>query len=109
MSDTLHLRLILDAIAVVREYTKGGKEPFLVDPMRRDGVVWRLATIGEAVKDLSEEACAKEPHIPWRRIAGMRDRLIHGYASVDFEIVWEVVEDQLDPLEQAVRRLLDES
>lgn len=39
----------------------------------------------------------------------MRDRLIHGYASVDYEIVWEVVEDQLDPLEQAVRRLLDES
>lgn len=51
MSDTLHLRLILDAIEVVREYTRGGREPFLGDPMRRDGVVWRLATIGEAVKD----------------------------------------------------------
>lgn len=109
MSDTLHLRLILDAIEAIREYTQGGRAPFLGDRMRRDGVVWRLATIGEAVKDLSEEACAKEPDIPWRRIAGMRDRLIHGYASVDFEIVWEVVEDQLYPLEQAVRRLLDES
>ena len=108
MSDTLHFRLILDAIEVIRGYTTGGREAFLDDPMRRDSVVWRLATIGEAVKELSAESRAQEPQIPWRRIAGMRDRLIHGYASVDFEIVWEVVEEQLAPLEQAVRRLLDE-
>lgn len=109
MRDELHLRLILDAIDAIREYTRSGREAFLKDPMQRDSVVWRLATIGEAVKDLSPETRAKEPEIPWRRIAGMRDRLIHGYASVDFEIVWKVVEEQLEPLEQGARRLLGES
>jgi uncharacterized protein with HEPN domain len=71
-------------------------------------VLRRLAVIGEAVKLVSAEALASESKVPWRRIAGMRDRLIHGYASIDLDIVWRVVQVELPPLEAAVRRLLDE-
>lgn len=62
--------------------------------------------IGEAVKLLSDHSLAAEPQVPWRRIAGMRDRLIHGYSTVDLDIVWRVTQVELPPLAAAVERLL---
>ena len=91
-----------------RDPTFPGYDTYLDDRMRQDAIVRRLEVIGEAVKQLSESSRTAEPDIPWRRIAGMRDRLIHGYAGVDLEIVWRVVEDELPPLERAVRRMLGE-
>jgi uncharacterized protein with HEPN domain len=107
--DELYLRHILEAIDAIRSYSEGGVEAFRSDPMRQDAIIRRLEVIGEATKEISAESRGAEPNIPWRRIAGMRDRLIHGYASVDLEIVWKVVEDELPDLEQAIRGLLDES
>lgn len=104
--DELYLRHLLDAIGVIRGYVEVGEEDFRQDVMRQDAVLRRLAVIGEAVKLLSPETLAAEPQTPWRRIAGMRDRLIHGYASVDVDIVWRVAHGELPQLETAVRRLL---
>lgn len=60
--------------------------------------------IGEAVKNLPIEFRASEPRIDWRRVAGMRDRLIHDYFGIDYEIVWDVIRKQLpDP-----RRVVEE-
>lgn len=104
--DELYLQHILDAIEVVRGYVEVGEEAFRGDVMRQDAILRRLAVIGEAVKLLSPDALAAEPQTPWRRIAGMRDRLIHGYASVDLDIVWRVAQAELPQLEAAIRRLL---
>lgn len=104
--DELYLQHILDAIEVVRGYVEVGEEAFRGDVMRQDAILRRLAVIGEAVKLLSPDAFAAEPQTPWRRIAGMRDRLIHGYASVDLDIVWRVAQAELPQLEAATRRLL---
>jgi hypothetical protein len=76
--------------------------------MVQDATIRNLEVIGEAVKGLSEQTRSRAPGVPWRRIAGMRDQLIHHYFGVDLEVVWRVVEAELGPLRQAVDRLLDE-
>jgi len=69
--------------------------------------VRNLEIIGEAVKALSSQTRDSSSDVRWTSIAGMRDRLIHGYFSVDLALVWDVVECELGTLEQAVLRLLD--
>ncbi len=66
-----------------------------------------LLHIGEAVKKLPPNLLATEPQIPWHSIARMRDRLIHGYFAVDYELVWDVVTSRIPDLRAATRRLLD--
>lgn len=104
--DELYLRHILDAIDAIGGYVEVGEAAFRDDVMRQDAVLRRLAVIGEAVKLLSAESLAAEPEVPWRRIAGMRDRLIHGYSSVDLDIVWRVTQVELPALAAAIERLL---
>jgi uncharacterized protein with HEPN domain len=104
--DEIYLRDVLTAIASIEDYVALGRQAFLDEPMRQDAVLRRLEIIGEATKLLSEDARLSAPEIPWRRVAGLRDRLIHAYGSVDLEIVWEVVVRDLPALQQAVRRLL---
>ena len=76
--------------------------------MARDAVVARILQIGEAVKGAQAggiDLDAAAPHIPWHRIAGLRDLLAHRYWRTDPEIVWGVVAKDLKPLAAAVRKL----
>jgi uncharacterized protein with HEPN domain len=71
-------------------------------------VIRQLEILGEAVKRLSPEVTLRRPDIPWRRIAGMRDVLIHNYMGVDVQAVWEVTQNEMSSLRQAVEDLLEE-
>lgn len=75
--DRVYLRHIRDAITRIESYVGGGREAFLADNMIQDAVIRNLEVIGEAVKNLSSDLRAQHPDIPWTRIAGMRDVLIH--------------------------------
>jgi uncharacterized protein with HEPN domain len=75
--DRVYLQHIRDAIGRLMTYTKEGREVFLADPQIQDAVARNLEIVGEAVKHLSEELRQRHPDIPWKRIAGMRDELIH--------------------------------
>ncbi len=105
--DRVYLRHISDAIRRVGEYTAGGKESFLATPLVQDAVVRNLEIIGEAVKKLSESAKASHPAIPWKAIAGMRDKVIHEYFGVNLKLVWEVVERDLPALQKVIQSLLE--
>jgi uncharacterized protein with HEPN domain len=67
----------------------------LEDLKTQDAVVRQLEIIGEATKKISLELKKKNPSIPWMDMAGMRDRLIHDYIDVDFEIVWQTVSEDI--------------
>lgn len=78
-----------------------------MDPlMAQDAMVRNFEVIGEAVKQIPGFLKEKRPDIPWRRIAGLRDVLIHQYMSVDLEAVWAIVEEDLPILKQAVTEIL---
>jgi uncharacterized protein with HEPN domain len=66
-----------------------------------------LEIIGEASKSISDETREQHPEIPWRAIAGTRDRLIHAYFSVDLDIVWSIIRNDLPSLVQNLKNMLD--
>jgi uncharacterized protein with HEPN domain len=107
--ERIYLGHIRDAISDIRAYASVGEGAFLADRMRQDAIIRKLEIIGEAVKRLSEETRAQRPEIPWKQIAGMRDRLTHAYFGVDLGLVWRVVEWDLQALEAAVAVLVDTS
>lgn len=105
--DRLYLVHILEAIAAAREFASGGRTYFLADRKTQSAVVRQLEIVGEAVKQLSAELKTSAPDVPWRQIAGTRDRLIHAYFQVDLDAVWVMVETDLPVLETRVQQLLD--
>ena len=87
--NVIYLQHILDAITRVEQYIYGlDKAVFFAQPLVQDGVIRQIEIIGEAVKQLTKDLRDQYPHIPWRDITGMRDKLIHQYFSVDIEAVW---------------------
>jgi uncharacterized protein with HEPN domain len=105
-TDRVYLLHIRDALERVVSYTKDGRESFFADAKTQDAVIRNLEVIGEAVKQLSRETTERNPDVPWNRIAGMRDLLIHHYFGVKLEAVWNVVEFHWAPLSEVVQKLL---
>lgn len=89
-----------------REYAARGREAFEQDELIQTWVLYHLQVIGEAARALSPEFTAQHAEIPWPRIVGMRNILVHNYFSIDVEIVWSVVERDLPQLKQQVEAIL---
>lgn len=106
--DRTYLIHMLECAEKVRDYTAEGEDAFMGDPMVQDAVMRNFEVIGEAAKRVSDDLRAEHPDIPWRRIAGFRDVLIHGYMGVDPDEVWGVVEEHLDELIEDLRAILME-
>ena len=104
--DRLFVGHVLDAIAAIESFTAEGRLYFLSDLKTQSAVVRQIEIIGEAVKNLSAELVASETAVPWRLIAGTRDRLIHGYFKIDLDAVWSMIEQDLPPLKENARRIL---
>jgi uncharacterized protein with HEPN domain len=101
----LHIRDALDSIAL---YTRGGEKVFLAEPLIQDAVIYKLAVIGEAVKRLPPAFRDRHPDIPWKRIAGMRDVVIHEYDQTELPRIWNVVQRDAPKLRRAIGRMLKE-
>ena len=100
---------ILTSIQEIEEFVEGMNfEDFVEDRKTVNAVIRSLEVMGEAVKKIPLEIREKYQEIPWKYIAGMRDKLIHEYHGVDLEIVWEVVEKEIPPLKPKFEKILEE-
>jgi len=104
--DLVYLDHIREAIERITAYSAVGREEFFRNRMAQDAVIRNFEIIGEAVKRLSDDLKDRRPDVPWRRVAGFRNVLIHDYMNVDAEEVWNVIETHLPALRQAVDDLL---
>lgn len=106
--DAVYLQHAIDAATAIGQYLGGVTEAeFFSEPMRQDAVIRQLEIIGEAVKQLSTELRTHNPHIPWRVIAGMRDRLTHQYFGVDLDQVWLTATTEVPSLKVEMQQILD--
>jgi uncharacterized protein with HEPN domain len=95
-TDQEFLSDIREALQRITTYVAGMTyESFVADPKTQDAVVRNLEILGEATKNLSEELRAKYPSVPWRSMAGARDRLIHHYFGTNLDIVWQIATVEL--------------
>ena len=104
--DDVYLKHILEAINQIKNYIKDlDHDDFMNSRLIQDAVIRQLEIIGEATKNLSEKFRKKYTKIPWRSIAGMRDKLIHGYMGVDLEDVWKTAKEDIQDLKNEIKKL----
>jgi uncharacterized protein with HEPN domain len=106
--DGQRLRDVLEAIAAIERYTKGGRSAFDADELVQVWCLKHVEIVGEALGRLSDGFKRAHPELPWREASAMRNQLAHGYFQVDWLQVWNVVERDLPVLKQAAVRLLAE-
>jgi uncharacterized protein with HEPN domain len=105
--ERVYLLHAIDSIDAIQSYTVEGRDAFFADPKTQDAVIRNVEVIGQAVKGIPEQTRSLEPAVPWRQIAGMRDKLIHEYFGVDLALVWDVVERELPVLRPQLARLAE--
>ena len=107
--DKAYLKDILDAISDIEAFIANINESeFYINKEKKYAVVRALEIIGEAVKNLSKELRAKHKVIPWKDIAGMRDKLIHWYFGIKWELVWETVKNKIPELKNQLLKISEE-
>jgi len=105
---TVYLRHLVDAIERLDGYLKGvDREGFLGSNLLQAGVIREMEIIGEAAKRVGDGFRKAHPDIPWKKMAGMRDKLIHDYLGVDYDAVWDTVVKDLPDLKKKLRAILE--
>jgi len=99
---------IADAIDRIKKYAARGRDVFENDELIQTWIVHHLQILGEAVARISEDFQNKYPDIPWPKIIGMRNIIVHDYFGIDLDVVWSVIEKDLPELERNVKKLLEE-
>ncbi|MBE2217263.1 MAG: DUF86 domain-containing protein [Ignavibacteria bacterium] len=107
-NDEIRLRHIADAIGYIEEYTEGmGISEFLKDNKTRHAVISQFHFIGEAANHLSGELTNKYQDVDWHKIVALRNIIVHEYFSIDYSIVWDIIENFLQSLKIKIIEILE--
>jgi uncharacterized protein with HEPN domain len=105
----LFIKDILSAMESIEKFVKRMDfEGFVKDDKTTSAVIRKLEIIGEATKNLPDRLKERYEDIPWKRMAGMRDRLTHGYFGVDYDLVWEAIKIEIPKVKPKIEGMLDE-
>ncbi len=100
---------ILDAIEAIERFVEGiDYQDFVNDDKTSSAVVLKFQIIGEAAKRVPDSVRDKAPNVPWKEMAGMRDRLIHAYFGIDYKLVWDAIEIAIPQIKPEIIRLFQE-
>ena len=103
----LYIDDILEAIRKIEKYTEGlAMEAFLRDDKSIDAVTRNFQIIGEAVKHIPQDIREKYSHVPWKIMAGMRDKLIHEYFGIRYDIIWDTIKKRLPEVKPLIEEVL---
>lgn len=104
---TDYVQDILDSINDIENFIKGMNfNDFKNDRKTINAVIRSIEVIGEASKKIPKSIKERHPDIPWKKIAGMRDKLIHEYFGIDLEILWKVAKEEIKKLEPGIKQIL---
>lgn len=97
---------ILDSIRSIQLYTdEMSLQAFQEDPKTRDAVVMHFIVIGEASSRIPEDFKTIHAQIPWNEMRGLRNRIAHDYFGIDYEIVWDIIQEKLESLAHQIREI----
>ncbi len=104
--ERLYLLHILESIQYIEQYTCDGKATFEKSTLIQHAVIRNFEVMGEAVRRISEQTQQQYPHIPWQRIRGFRNFLIHDYDAIDLNRVWEIIEHEIPKLKPQIEAMV---
>jgi uncharacterized protein with HEPN domain len=104
----LYLKDILDAMESIEKFVQDMNfEDFKKDDKTVSAVIRKFEIIGEATKQIPDEIKQKSPEAPWKEMAGMRDRLIHFYFGVDYQLVWMTIKERIPKVKLYIKKILE--
>jgi len=104
--ETVFIAHILESIENIETFMENvSKESFFDNKEKQSAIIRQIEIIGEAVKNLPSNFTTKHSNIPWKNIAGMRDKLLHHYFGVDIEKVWKVVKEDIPELKKQIKKI----
>ncbi len=107
---TLYLKDILEAMNDIEIFVEGMSfENFQNDNKTTSAVIRKFEIMGEATKQIPDEIKQKYSEVPWKEMAGMRDRLIHLYFGVDYDLVWSTIKKRLPQVKIMIKKIIDEA
>ena len=107
--DLFFIKHILESVKAIEEFSENlDEEELHSNRLKQSAIVREIEIIGEASKNISEKIKEKYPKIPWRKIIGTRDKLIHHYFGVDLGAVWNVIKDKIPELENQILKIKED-
>jgi len=104
--DSIYIDHILLSIKNILTYTKDiSKEDFAKNTLVQDAVIRNFEIIGEATKKISSDFKMVNFEVPWKEMAGMRDKLIHDYIGIDIQVIWDTIQQDLPNLQKIIKEI----